>query len=199
MKLIRQAETAEDAHDEMARLLALSGGTAMNVVIEVADMSPHGYTLETELFPMEVLKAYTAHNLTGMVRYGEHFHFSPERGGAQGDYSKGMPAKVERVVLALKSRGTSKRAVLTVPFTDKCSVCVETTDDAEWKCLREVYFSVGEDGRLHATGIMRSQALSIFAKNIHFIGELMQTVAERVGVPVGSYVHFMHFLVMDRK
>jgi len=199
MKFFRRYENAEEAYDDLAGLLAMAGGQLMNVAIELTDMSPHGYTFETDLFPKEVLKAYSAHNLGIHVMEHEKELFSPLRGGPQGDYRHGMQAKIERVVLALKGKTGSKRAVLTVPYTDKCGLCVKTEDDAEWKCLREVYFSIGPDGYLHATSVMRSQALIILPKNLHFIGEMMQTVASQVGVPVGQLTHFMHFLVEDRK
>jgi len=204
MKFFRKHENVEDAYDDLAALLAMSGGQAMNVAVEITDMSPHGYTMETDLFPKEALEAYSDWNLeknpgTMGILEDQRKWFSPLRGGPQGDYRHGMLAKIEQVVLALKAKSGSKRAVLTVPFTDKCSLCVKTTDDAEWKCLREVYFSIDSNGYLHATSVMRSQALIIFPKNIHMIGELMQTVAEQVGVPVGQLTHFMHFLVEDRK
>lgn len=197
MKFFRKHENVEQAYDDLAALLAMSGGQAMNVAVEITDMSEHGYTMETDLFPKEVLESYTQYNL-GEDNY-DASHFSPLRGGDQGNYRQGMKAKIEKVVLALKAKSGSKRAVLTVPFTDKCSLCIETTDDAQWKCLREVYFNIDSNGYLNATSVMRSQALIIFPKNIHFLGEMMQTVAAQVGVPVGQLTHFMHYLVEDRK
>jgi thymidylate synthase len=199
------AENAEEAYEKLAYTLAVHNGQVMNSTVEIRDMSEHGYTLETDLFPLEALKAYTEYNLQGNGNAGSFIAskkqlewMSPERGGGQGNYNTNMQQKIERVVLALKTKSSSKRAVLTIPFTDKCSLCVKLTDTDEWKCLREVYFSIGKDGRLHATGIMRSQALSIFSKNIHFLGTLMNVIAEQLGVPVGSYTHFCHFLVADR-
>ena len=198
------ANDADDAYEKLAGLLAFNGGQAMNVGLNILDMSEEGFLCETELFPKAALEAYTDYNLelnndpnilatAAQVRW-----FSPERGGPQGDYRKGMQAKIEKVVLALKSKSTSKRAVLTVPFTDKCSLCIKTTDDVEWKCLRELYFSIGLNGRLECAGVMRSQALIIVPKNLHLIGSIMNIVAEQVGVPVGSYTHFCHYLITDR-
>jgi thymidylate synthase len=189
-----------EAYPWVQAALESSGGQMMNVAIVLRDLSdPASYTHETELFPRAALKAYTYHNLGLYVSDEERAeHFSPLRGGPQGDYREGMQAKIEKVVLALKTKPGSKRAVLTVPFTDKCGLCVDVKDDAEWKCLREVYFSI-EDGRLNATSVMRSQALIILPKNVHMIGEIMHTVADQVGVRVGSLTHFMHFLVTDRK
>src|SRR5690606_26856559 len=160
MKLFRRYETAEEAYKDLASLLAMSGGQAMNVAVEITDMSPHEYNYETDLFSNAALRAYTAYNL-GDEEY-DASQFSSLRGGPQGDYRAGMQAKIERVVLALKGKSSSKRAVLTVPFTNRCSLCVKTEDDAEWKCLREVYFSIDDQGYLNATSVMRSQALNIF-------------------------------------
>jgi len=205
LKFFRRHETAKQAYEDLAELLLLNEGQAMNVIVELTDMSETGYTLETELFPKEVLEQYSLYNLGASATTAELLArqekkiFSPLRGGPQGDYRAGMMAKLEKVILALKSKPTSKRAVLTVPFTDQCSLCVKTTDDPEWKCLREVYFSIDEQGYLNATSVMRSQALNIFPKNIHYLGTMLQTVAAAVGVPAGQLTHFMHFLVQDRK
>jgi thymidylate synthase len=193
---IISVETAEDAFEKIASTLSTQR-QMMNVVVEILDMTEHGYEVETVLFPKEALEAYTRYNMEE-TNFVDHTQFNLERGGPQGDYRVGMRAKIEKVVLALKTKSNSKRAVLTIPFTDKCSLCVDLYDTDQWKCLREIYFSIGGDGRLHATGVMRSQALSIFPKNIHMIGTVMNTIAEQLGVPVGQYTHFCHFLVADR-
>jgi len=201
---IISVETAEDAYEKMASMLSLNR-QMMNVIVEVLDMSEHGYEVETELFPKEALEAYTSYNLQGNGIAGSFLAsdeqlkwMNSERGGSQGNYNVNMQQKIERIIIALKTKPTSKRAVLTIPFTNKCALCVDLNDTDEWKCLREIYFSIGNDGRLHATGVMRSQALSIFPKNAHMIGTIMNVIAEQLGVPVGQYTHFCHFLVLDR-
>jgi len=199
------ASNAEEAYEKLQYVVNINGNKAMNVIAEIVDMSEHGYQVETELFPKEALEAYTSYNLQGngiagsVIASPEQLKWmNNERGGGQGNYNANMQQKIERIVIALKTKPTSKRAVLTIPFTTKCALCVDLNDTEEWKCLREIYFSIGNDGRLHATGIMRSQALNIFVKNIHFIGTLMNIIAEQLGIPVGVYTHFCHFLVSDR-
>jgi thymidylate synthase len=191
------------AYRDLTALIEEHGGQIMNAIIQIPHMNePENYTYETELFPKEALQAYSDWN---MERGHEHFGFedrshlfTPLRGGPQGDYRQGMRAKLEKVVLALKTRPGSKRAVLTIPFTDKCSLCVGIKDDAEWKCLREIYFSI-RNGKLDATSVMRSQALIILPKNVFMIGEIMNHIATELGLKAGTLTHIMHFLVEDRK
>lgn len=191
------AKTAKDAYQKLS-ILADAYDSMMNVSLTVLDVSGENKTVTTPLFPKEALEFYSAYNLgKNLDQKDMDKWYTSERGGPQGDYRKGMPNKIERVVLALKDRPRSKRAVLTVPYTDKCSVCVETGDDEQWKCLRELYFSVFE-GKLNCTGVMRSQALSIFPKNIHFIASVMEEVAKGLHIKTGNYTHVMHYLVKDR-
>jgi thymidylate synthase len=182
----------------MECILVANGGQAHNFIGQIERMTESAYTHETALFPLRALDAYSKANLGDDLDLADMQQFADERGGDQGDYRKGMQQKIEQVTLALMGKRTSKRAVLTVPFTDKCSLCVKTDDTPEWKCLREVYFRLDENNVLHATGVMRSQALSILPKNLHMIGRLMDRVAKDLGARVGSYVHICHFLVSDR-
>jgi hypothetical protein len=173
-------------------------GEVHNFMGQIVNMTMENATYETDLFPKEVLEAYTDYNL-GMPMTDEQMAvMSPERGGPQGDYRKSMPSKIEKVVLALRSKPKSKRAVLTIPFTDKCALCVKTDEDAEWKCLRELYFHIDDVGHLCCTGVMRAQALSIAPKNLHLIAAVMANVAINLGIPVGSYTHHCIILVNDR-
>jgi len=176
-----------------------NNGAVNNFIGTIDTMSPTAYTMETDLFPIEVLEAYTLHNIDVQKTTPETYqHFSSLRGGGQGDYSLGMQAKIDRVVIALKTKPKSKRAVLTIPFTEHCAPCIKLEADSEWKCLRELYFRLDDDNRLHCTGIMRAQALIIVSKNIHMIGRIMENVAVELGAKMGSYTHHCIVLVEDR-
>ncbi len=163
-------------------------------VATVLDMSGDAIVVETELFPRAALDFYTAHNLDELpaddARYATLY--SSARGGGQGDYRVGMRDKIANVVDCLTRFPGSKRAVLTVPARN---VSHEVDEDA--KCLREVHFFI-EGGALHAAGFMRAQAASIFPKNLHFIGTILQRVAAALRVPTGRYTHFVTTLVSGR-
>jgi hypothetical protein len=158
----------------------------------VADMSPAGYLVETDLFPAAALEFYTRHNL-GLLdpehnasdAEGYAKYYNPARGGGQGDYRAGMVAKIDNVVDCLAKFPASKRAILSVPN----AAALDHTVDADAKCLRELHFYIEaraplpeEEGgpagavpaaeveAVHCTGFMRAQAASIFPKNIHMIG-----------------------------
>ena len=157
------------------------------------DMS--NYTVETDLFPIEVLEAYTAWNLEQDLTDAQKEHFNPERGGGQGDYREGMSAKIANVVDCLNNFAQSKRAVITIsndPFAP------HTNDDTA-KCMREVHFYI-EDAQLHASVFFRAQAASIFPKNIHFVGALMDEIASQLDepMPIGSLHYTTSVLVGDR-
>ena len=168
-------------------------GTITSLTLETA-------TLETALFPAAALSYYSALNL-GEIDAANPAHaaltaawYSPERGGPQGDYREGMPAKVANVIDALQRFPLSKRAVLTVPNRNASHEV-----DADAKCLRELHFWVGEDARLHCSGFMRAQACSIFPKNIHFIASLLGRVAQATGRQPGSYTHSVTTLTSGRE
>jgi len=136
----------------------------------------NGYTVETELFPIEALNVYSAYNLEETILDGDRSkYFSAHRGGSQGDYRDGMKNKIANVVDCLTKFPGSKRAVITVPNTSTPSHASD--DDA--KCMREIHFYL-DDGVLNATVWMRAQAAEIFPKNVHFIGSLMDKVAEEL-------------------
>jgi hypothetical protein len=171
-----------------------------NFVGTIAALALPAATLETPLFPAAALAYYSALNL-GEIDPANPAHaaltaawYSPERGGPQGDYREGMPAKVANVVDALQRFPATKRAVLTVPQRNASHEV-----DADAKCLRELHFWQGEDGRLHCSGFMRAQACSIFPKNIHFIATLLDRVARAVGKEAGSYTHFVTTLTSGRE
>lgn len=137
------------------------------------DETTKGYNIETDLFPLEALKVYSAHNLGDNIKEVDQAkYFSAHRGGSQGDYREEMKRKVANVVDCLSKYPESKRAVITVPNT---SLPSHTSDD-DAKCMREIHFYL--DGEiLNATVWMRAQAAEIFPKNIHFVGTLMDCVA----------------------
>ena len=153
------------------------------------------YVVETDLFPLDVLDAYSAWNLGRDLTDEQRQHFNEERGGGQGDYRDGMADKIANVVDCLNQFPNSKRAVITVPNDSGPSH--ESDEDA--KCMRELHFNL-DGGRLNASVFFRAQASSIFPKNIHFIGAIMDEVAATLDAkpPVGSLHYFTSILVGDR-
>lgn len=150
------------------------------------NMSHGAFIVETELFPKEALIAYSAYNLGQHVSQEQHdTYFSAHRGGSQGDYREGIQEKITNIVDCLTKYPSSKRAVLTIP--NKSNALHTSDEDA--KCLREVHFYLDRNMNyfdssilnvmtLNATVLMRAQAAEIFPKNIHFIGMLMETIAD---------------------
>jgi hypothetical protein len=145
-------------------------------------ISMRSYEVETDLFPREALDAYSEYNLGNHVSDAQHDkYFSEHRGGLQGDYQEFIKEKISNVTDCLNRFPFSKRAIITVPNNSSAP----HTSDADAKCLREIHFYLDEDDDkkkmiLNATVLMRAQAAEIFPKNIHFIGKLMETIAEQV-------------------
>lgn len=141
------------------------------------------YTVQTELFPIEALKVYSAWNLEDSIRDEDRTkYFSAHRGGSQGDYREGMRKKIANVVECLHQFPQSKRAVITIP--NNPHHCHESDGDS--KCMREIHFYLDEgQGTLDATVWMRAQAAEIFPKNIHFISSLMERVANELNLTNG--------------
>ena len=157
------------------------------------DMSD--YLIETELFPRNVLAAYTLWNLGKDLNPEQLSVFSDQRGGGQGNYREGITQKIDNVVDALQSFPRSKRAVITIPNN---SFANHNNDD-DAKCMREIHFRV--DGNLiNATVFFRAQAALIFPKNIHFIGSLMEEIGRRLTPTVkpGQLSYLASILVNDR-
>ena len=137
------------------------------------NQNDNNYTIETELFPVEALKVYSAYNRGDIIEEQEQKkYFSAHRGGSQGDYRNGMKCKIDNVVDCLLKYPKSKRAIITVPNTP---IPNHSSDD-DAKCMREIHFYLDGD-ILNATVLMRAQAAEIFPKNIHFIGSLMERIA----------------------
>ncbi len=190
--------------DAWEHMTAISADQPVRNFTQFLDMSD--YVVETELFPLEVLDAYSAWNLEADLTDEQRQHFDEERGGSQGDYRSGMAAKIANVVDCLNSFPNSKRAVITIsnePGADHRS-------DADAKCMREIHFYLedpasrdpasGDTSTLCASVLFRAQAASIFPKNIHFIGSLMDAIADQLtGRPnVGSLHYVTTILVGDR-
>lgn len=161
----------------------------------------NSYTINSELFPVEALKVYSAYNLGDIIEEEERRkYFSAHRGGSQGDYRNGMKNKIENVVDCLSKYPKSKRAVITIPNTSTPSHVSD--DDA--KCMREIHFYL-DDNVLNATVFMRAQAAEIFPKNIHFIGSLMERIAENlqgksgIKVTIGELFYLATTLVSVRE
>ena len=142
------------------------------------------YTIQTPLFPKEVLQVYSSYNLEDDIKDNDkEKYFSSHRGGSQGDYRFGMKDIIQNVVECLFLFPSSKRAVITIPNNPRH--CHKNDDDS--KCMREIHFYLNENSdddsttkRLDATIWMRAQAAEIFPKNIHFIASLMNRVADEL-------------------
>ena len=158
------------------------------------EISMTDYTVETDMFPIEVLEAYSSYNLGHPIPKENEVYFNSQRGGKQGDYRDGMQEKIANVVDCLKNYPESKRAVITIPNNSKPSH--QSDDDA--KCMREIHF-YREGNKLCASVLFRAQAAQIFPKNIHFIGALMSEVAGHFeGLGLGSLFYHSTVLVSDR-
>ena len=193
----------ETAHQVYAHLRSISKNedkefVVRNFVCVIKDISPEANMVETELFPRGALEFYTAKNM-GWEYTQEQYDewFLPERGGAQGDYRAGMPAKIANVIDCLRTEPLSKRAIIPIPFNSEGSETVDWKDQGQNKCCRELHLYL-EDGKLKCTGLVRMQNANIFVKNIHFFATLLQHVATELGVPLGEYTHWITNLCFDR-
>lgn len=185
-------------------------GCVRNFCGVVERMDPSATVCATDLFPADALTFYTFHNLAGAVAPPPEVasrmdalhakYYEAARGGSQGDYRTGMAAKVDDVVACLSAHPGSKRALICIPYSSgKASHEVRHEDTSEAKCLRELHLYIdASDNRLHASGFMRAQAASIFPKNIHLVGTLLDAIATRLGVQPGTYTHFVTTLVHGR-
>ena len=158
------------------------------------DIQLDPWLVETELFPQEALEAYSAWNLEHDISAElREKYFSAHRGGSQGDYRDGMRSKIDNVVDCLTHFPQSKRAVITI-VNDPSPA---HSDDAAAKCMREIHFYV-EGSEVGATVLFRAQAAEIFPKNIHFIGEMVAEIANRLDKTPGRLHYLTTILVADR-
>jgi hypothetical protein len=154
------------------------------------------FTVTNELFDRETLEAYSRYNLGKTISPQQKVLMNEAKGGAQGDYHHLMPQKIANVVDCLTRFPHSKRALITIAPDPLAS----HSNDRDAKCLREVYFR--REGKiLHASCVFRAQAVSIFPKNIHFIGTLMMEIAKAIppGLELGGLGYFAVRLVRNRE
>ena len=76
------------------------------------DMS--NFVVETELFPISALTAYSAWNMGKNLAEDQYQYMNDLRGGSQGDYRDGITQKIDNVVDCLSSFPKSKRGVITI-------------------------------------------------------------------------------------
>jgi thymidylate synthase len=158
------------------------------------DMS--NYLVETDVFPEEVLVAYSAYNMEKELTAEQKKFMNANRGGAQGDYRDGMTAKIANVVDCLSNFPQSKRALITIsnePMPDHSS-------DSDAKCVRELQLYLDDDGKLSGTVFLRAQAAFLFPKNIHMIGSIMNEIAQQLPnrPTLGTLFYLAGILVSDR-
>ncbi len=175
-------------------MTAVSKGASVRNFTQSLDMSD--YLVETDVFPEEVLIAYSAHNMEGELTAEQKKFMNANRGGAQGDYRDGMAAKITNVVDCLTGFPQSKRALITVcnePMPDHRS-------DSDAKCVRELQLYLDDDGTLSGTVFLRAQAAFLFPKNIHMIGSIMTEIAQRLPSKpaLGTLFYLTGILVSDR-
>ena len=197
--LLPRHKTARSLYDEMRHLTRAGGDfTIHNYAAVLEDLSEDATTVETELFPRAALDFYTRWNLEEKITDEEiDAYKTPERGGAQGDYRRGMRRKIANAVDCLRTHSNSKRASIPIPFTDSGSETIDWRDQGQTKCCRELYLYV-EEGKLSCTGVLRVQNASIFPKNMHFFGALLRQVATELDLPLGVYTHVVASLCHDR-
>ena len=183
--------------------LTSNNNVIRNFVGLIEDMSvEENYLVETELFSKDVLEFYTQHNMNKLDKIKDKLlydkYYTEMRGGGMGDYLLKFEDKLQNVKEALINFPKSRRAILTMPYSNKLSHEVKNFDDNEQKCLRELHFYI-ENDLLHCTGYMRCQAAIIFPKNIHFIGSIIKEVSQSIKLPAGCYTHIITTLVSDRQ
>lgn len=183
-------KTVREAWEHMTEI---SMETPVRNFVQELDMS--NYVVETDLFPLDVLDAYSSWNLGHDLTDSQREHFNAERGGGQGDYREGMAAKTANVIDCLNRFPESKRALIAI--SNDPDAAHDDTNAA--KCMRELHFNL-DGGTLNASVFFRAQAASIFPKNIHFIGSIMDEIASQLEPPVevGSLHYVTSILVGDR-
>lgn len=186
-----KAKSCRSAWADMADMCA---DRPVRNVAQILDMSD--YIVETELFPLAVLEAYSAWNTGREISEEQRLQMNPERGGAQGDYREGMAGKIDNVVDCLAKFPQSKRAVISTANNP----APHHSNDADAKCVRELHLYIDDDARLSGTLLLRAQAVSLFPKNIHMVGTIMEHVAARLPQrpALGTVFYLATILVADR-
>ena len=186
-----QTKTCRSAWQHMTEV---SKDASIRNFTQTLDMS--NYLVETDVFPEEVLVAYSAYNMERELSAEQAKFMNANRGGAQGDYRDGMATKIANVVGCLTNFPQSKRALITVcnePMPDHSS-------DSDAKCVRELQLYLDDNGNLSGTVFLRAQAAFLFPKNIHMIGSIMSEIAQQLpGKPaLGTLFYLTGILVSDR-
>jgi thymidylate synthase len=186
---------AISCQDAWRRMTDLAAQGQQRNYVQNLDMSD--FTVETALFPVEALEAYSAYNMERSLGETQRAWLSENRGGAQGDYRAGMGRKIDNVVDCLNRFPKSKRAVIATSNDAMAS----HESDADAKCLRELHLYLDEDGKLSGSVYFRAQAASLFPKNLHMIGSIMTRVASQLPKrpALGTLFYVTTILVSDRR
>lgn len=175
-------------------------GQIMHYLAQLTWANERAHVSPTALFPLPALEAYTVKNLGQSVTSEQAEWFNGHRGGGQGDYSVGMADKIAAVVKCLQDKPSSKRAYIIIPN----NTVPEASCDADAKCMQllNIMLETNEAGemKLNASVVFRAQAVEIFPKNIHFIGELLNLICRQLGqnVSLGHLLYHACFLVSTR-
>lgn len=176
------------------QMTAISKEASVRNFTQTLDMSD--YLVETDVFPEEVLVAYSAYNMERELSDEQESFMNANRGGAQGDYREGMAAKIANAVDCLTKFPQSKRAIITI-----CNNAMpHHSNDSDAKCVRELQLYLDDDSRLSGTVFLRAQAAFLFPKNIHMLGSIMTEIARQLpGEPkLGTLFYLAGILVSDR-
>lgn len=168
---------------------------AVRNYVQKLDMS--NFIVETPLFSLESLIAYSNYNTEEPMDDAMRAHINPQRGGSQGDYRDGMSNKIDNVIDCLTQFPDSKRAVISISN----NALAKHHNDADAKCVRELHLYLDQGAVLNASVFLRAQAASLFPKNIHMIGTIMQRIATALpGRPsLGQLFYVTTLLVADRQ
>lgn len=94
--------------------------------------------------------------------------------------------QIEKVIELLTKDRNSRRAVINLNTPNER--VIETKDEP---CTIALQFLI-RDGKLHCTGIMRSNDIWFgFPYDVAFFTELQKYIADRLGVGYGTYTHFV--------
>ena len=103
--------------------------------------------------------------------------------------------QIETIIDLLKNDPTSRRAVLNINVPNPN---VATTKDEMCTIALNLFI---RDGKLHCTGMMRSNDIIFgLTYDITYFTQLQKYIADRLGIPTGTYTHFatsLHFYDKD--
>lgn len=94
--------------------------------------------------------------------------------------------QAEKVIELLRKDPRSRRAKINLNTPNKG--VIETKDEP---CTMSLHYLI-RDGKLHATAVMRSNDIWFgFPYDVAFFTELQRYIAKELGIPCGSYTHFV--------